>query len=244
MSPTGEPQAQLLAPGHPLLDATVDMVLERYRPLLKQGAMLVADADETRGAARARLRGARDPERPELDDGQRQVVSKRLQFVELTEDWEAAARRATRHTSTTGRSRPTSASSSSASSEDEWLDRGVEKAGLDYAIMHAVPEHLAEVQAADAPTRRSHEGGSPPAPHQRDPVLGPPRERAEGAGARRQAAAHELRSRPSTRRRPQARLKRRMTELDQEAQLSPLPPVVGRRARHPARATRAASRRA
>ena len=47
MSPHGQPQAQLLAPGHPLLDATVDLVLERYRPLLKQGAILVADADES-----------------------------------------------------------------------------------------------------------------------------------------------------------------------------------------------------
>ena len=62
-SPAGQIQAQLLAPGHPLLDATVDLVLERYRPLLKQGAVLVADADEIGGPARARLRRARDPER-------------------------------------------------------------------------------------------------------------------------------------------------------------------------------------
>src|SRR5262249_33276456 len=37
----GQPQAQLLAPGHPLLDATVDLILDRYRTLLKQGALLV-----------------------------------------------------------------------------------------------------------------------------------------------------------------------------------------------------------
>src|SRR5207253_10650229 len=84
MAPHGEPQAQLLAPGHPLLDATVDMVLERYRPLLKQGAMLVADADETEEPralvyVEHAIQNAR-----ELDDGQRQIVSKRLQFVELT----------------------------------------------------------------------------------------------------------------------------------------------------------------
>src|SRR5581483_1478429 len=42
LAPVGETQAQLIASGHPLLDATVDLVLERYRPLLKQGAMLVA----------------------------------------------------------------------------------------------------------------------------------------------------------------------------------------------------------
>jgi hypothetical protein len=40
----GQPQAELLAPGHPLLDAAVDIVLERFQPLLGQGAVLVDDA--------------------------------------------------------------------------------------------------------------------------------------------------------------------------------------------------------
>ena len=34
----GQPQAELLAPGHPLLGAVVDLVLERFQPLLGQGA--------------------------------------------------------------------------------------------------------------------------------------------------------------------------------------------------------------
>ena len=36
--PPGRPGADLLAPGHPLLDAVVDLVIERYGTLLKQGA--------------------------------------------------------------------------------------------------------------------------------------------------------------------------------------------------------------
>ena len=63
--------------------------------------------------------------------------------------------------------------------------------------------------------------------HPRDPVLGPPRERAQGAGARRQAAARLNSGRARQRADElEARLKRRLTELDQERQLSPLPPVV------------------
>src|ERR1700732_4598907 len=42
----GQPQAVLVAPGHPLLDATVDVVLERFQPLLQQGGVLVDDADD------------------------------------------------------------------------------------------------------------------------------------------------------------------------------------------------------
>ncbi len=37
----GQPQAEPLASGHPLLDAAVDVVLERFQPLLGQGAVLV-----------------------------------------------------------------------------------------------------------------------------------------------------------------------------------------------------------
>ena len=42
----GQPQAELAAPGHPLLESLVDVVLERFQPLLSQGSMLVDEADE------------------------------------------------------------------------------------------------------------------------------------------------------------------------------------------------------
>ena len=38
--PVGKPGADLLAPGHPLLDAVTDLIIERYGTLLKQGTML------------------------------------------------------------------------------------------------------------------------------------------------------------------------------------------------------------
>src|SRR5205823_3318030 len=42
---SGKPRADLIAPGHPLLDAVVDLIIERYGSLLKQGAMLVDGND-------------------------------------------------------------------------------------------------------------------------------------------------------------------------------------------------------
>lgn len=41
----GQPQAELVAPGHPLLESLVDVVLERFQPLLSQGGVLVDEAD-------------------------------------------------------------------------------------------------------------------------------------------------------------------------------------------------------
>ena len=37
IGPAGQPQAQLIAPGHPVLDAAVDLLLERYRSLTEAG---------------------------------------------------------------------------------------------------------------------------------------------------------------------------------------------------------------
>jgi len=42
----GKPQAELLAPGHPLLASRLDLVLDRFQPLLQQGGVLVDDGDE------------------------------------------------------------------------------------------------------------------------------------------------------------------------------------------------------
>jgi hypothetical protein len=43
---SGQPQAELVAPGHPLLEAIVDVVLERFQPLLVQGGILVDETDQ------------------------------------------------------------------------------------------------------------------------------------------------------------------------------------------------------
>ncbi|MDX8408023.1 MAG: helicase-related protein, partial [Mariprofundaceae bacterium] len=40
ISVPGKPMAEFVCPGHPLLDATLDLILERPRDLLKQGAIL------------------------------------------------------------------------------------------------------------------------------------------------------------------------------------------------------------
>ena len=47
----GKPQAAFVCPGHPLLDAVLDLTLERQRDLLKRGTVLVDDGD-TRSAPR------------------------------------------------------------------------------------------------------------------------------------------------------------------------------------------------
>ncbi len=85
----GPPQAALMAPGHPLLDALIDLTLERHRDLLARGAVLVDEADRHDGARvlvalRHAIRDGRTTR-----NGQPQTLSERLQFVWLHEDGRA-----------------------------------------------------------------------------------------------------------------------------------------------------------
>jgi superfamily II DNA or RNA helicase len=225
VGPAGAGQAELLAPGHPLLDATVEMVLDRYRPLLKQGAVLVAEADEseeTRALVYVEhaIQNAR-----QIRPHERETVSQRLQFVEMTEDWEPTLAGYAPYLDY----RPLVEGEAELVEpliRAEWLDRGVEQAGLDYAIRLAVPEHLEEVQAQT--TRR--------VALTRDAV----RRRLTAEIAYWDKRAEELKAQELAGKKPklnsgkaaqrandlEARLKRRLGELDDEEQLSALPPVV------------------
>jgi hypothetical protein len=78
----GRPTAALIAPGHPLLDAVVDLTVERYGSLLKQGTVLVDGDDPTE---QARLMVALTQQITDGHDPAR-TVSKRFEFVELRPD--------------------------------------------------------------------------------------------------------------------------------------------------------------
>ena len=70
VAPPGQPLAALVCPGHPLLDAVIDLTLERHRDLLKRGAVLVDPRDAGTRPRGALLPGAR-PAGCEPDAGRR-----------------------------------------------------------------------------------------------------------------------------------------------------------------------------
>jgi superfamily II DNA or RNA helicase len=74
----GKPSpAEFICPGNPLLDAVIDLVLERHRTVLKQGAVLVDPQDW--GTDPRLLIGLEHA----LNDGKGLVLSKQLQFAEI-----------------------------------------------------------------------------------------------------------------------------------------------------------------
>jgi superfamily II DNA or RNA helicase len=142
----GQPQAELVSPGHPLLDATVDVVLERFQPLLQQGGVLVDDADP--GTVPRLLvyleHAIRDGR--SAKSGEPPVISQRLQFILLAGDSTATDGGAAPYLDY----RPITAEERALIADlfaAPWLADEVEERALGYAVEKLVPAHLAEVKA-------------------------------------------------------------------------------------------------
>ncbi len=141
----GQPQAELMAPGHPLLDAVVDLILERFQPLLEQGGVLVDETDE--GETPRLLvyleHAIRDGRASRT--GEPRIISQRLQFIHLKEDGgaiDAGSAPYLDYRPITSEERVVLADVVQAS----WLSDRVEERALGYAVATLVPEHLAEVK--------------------------------------------------------------------------------------------------
>ena len=142
---SGQPQAELVAPGHPLLDAVVDVILERFQPLLGQGSVLVDEADEgTEPRLLIYLEHAIRDGRA-AKSGEARAVSQRLQFIQLKEDGSAADAGPAPYLDY----RPTKPEEKTAVASfatAPWLSGQVEQRAMGYAIANVVPQHLAEVK--------------------------------------------------------------------------------------------------
>lgn len=221
----GKPPAAFVCPGHPLLDAVTDLVLERYRELLKQGSVLV-DPDDPGDQPRMLLfleHSIQDARTTR--SGDRRVVSRRMQFVELDfSDQPLSAGYAPyldyRPLTDDERElvRPVL--------EASCLNRDIEGQAIGYAAANLVPEHLSEVK------NRKEELITKTVAAVKERLTKEITHwdhRAEELKAQEQAGRQPRMNWQKARERAdslQARLQRRLLELEQERQVAPLPPVV------------------
>ena len=228
IAPQGQPPAAFVCPGHPLLDSVIDLTLERNRDLLRRGAVLVDDAA---GGLRPRVllyleHAVQDASLTR--SGARRIVSKRMLYVELD------AHGATRHLHYAPYLdyRPLAEDEPGIEeilqrSECAWIAHGLEQKAQGHAVAQVVPEHLSEVRTGRleliARTRAAvkerltkeitywdHRAEELKLQEQ----AGKPNARLNSGEARKRADIL------------QARLQKRLEELDLEARISPLPPVV------------------
>jgi len=142
----GRPNAAFIAPGHPLLDATIDLVLETYRTLLKQGAVLV---DDTGRLETPRVICVLEHE---IVDGRtdRQgnpmTMSKQMQFVEIDQQGKLIDGGPAPYLDF----RPPLAEEAEPIAElmeHPWMISDHQQVAIGYAIGTLAPKHLSEVRA-------------------------------------------------------------------------------------------------
>jgi superfamily II DNA or RNA helicase len=228
ISPQGEPMAAFVCPGHPLLDATLDLTLDRHRDLLRRGTILVDDRDPgTTPRVLFYLEHAIQ-DASLLKNGDRRTISKQMLYVEL----DAAGNAGHLHYAPYLDFRPLQADEPGveallARPESAWITRDLEQKALAHAIAEVVPEHLKEVRER----RSTWIGKARAAVKDRlTKEIGYWDHRAEELKLQEQAGRTNARLNSQEARRRaddlQARLQKRMEQLDLEAQVSALPPVA------------------
>ena len=228
VAPQGQPLAAFVCPGHPLLDAVIDLTLERHRDLLKRGAVLVDERDEGDKPRVLLFMEHAIQDASLTRSGDRRIVSKRMLYVELDADG------MTRHVHYAPYLdyRPLAEDDPGLEEILErpqcaWIDRDMERKAQGYVVANVVPEHLAEVRdtklALIAKTEVAVKDRLTKEitywDHRAEQLK--LQEQAGKTGARLNSG--EARKRADT---LQTRLLKRLEELRHEAQISPLPPIV------------------
>jgi SNF2 family DNA or RNA helicase len=228
IAPQGEALAAFICPGHPLLDATIDLTLERNRDLLRRGTVLVDEQDPGTMPRVLFYLEHSVQDASLVKNGDRRTISKQMLYVEMDKTGNA------RHLHYAPyldyrplRDGEPSVEAFFARPEFSWITRELEQKALAHAIATVVPEHLKEVRdrrkvwidktRAAVKDRLTKEIGY--WDHRAEELkvheqAGRPNARLNSQEARRRA--DDL----------QGRLQKRMEQLDLESQVSALPPVA------------------
>jgi superfamily II DNA or RNA helicase len=228
IAPQGQPLAAFVCPGHPLLDATLDLVIERHRDLLRRGTVLVDDRDAGTEPRMLFYLEHAIQDASIARSGDRRVVSKRMLYVEMD------ANGITRHLQYAPYLdyRPLRADEPDLATiierpECAWIARELEQRAASYAIANVVPEHLQEVRSRKLELIAKTEAA---VKERLTKEISYWDHRAEDLKHQEQAGKVNARLNSNEARKRadnlQARLQKRMEELQLESKLSPLPPVI------------------
>ena len=219
--------AELLCPGHPLLEAVIDLVRERNAEVLKQGTIFVDDSDD--GTDPRLLFYIEDAIQDGvlLPGGTKRIISQHVHFVELKEDGTASSAGYAPYLDYRA---PTEAERTAALpyiQAQDWLKHDVENRARGYAIAQLLPQHFAEVKARkqklldktakavkERLTAEIQYWDYRAADLKQKEAAGKPNARLNSQMAARRA--EELAS----------RMQKRLAELETEKLISPAPPVV------------------
>ena len=228
IAPQSQPLAAFICPGNALLDATLDLTLERHRDLLRRGTVLVDERDPGEAPRVLFYLEHAVQDASVTKSGDRRTVSQRMLYVEVDE----AENTRYLHYAPYLDYRPLRPDEPELASildrpECAWINRGLEQKAQAHAIEHLVPEHLKEVRdrrlqwiektraaVKDRLTKEIMHWDHRAEELKLQEQAGKPNARLNSQEARRRA--DDL----------QERIQKRLQQLDLEGQIAAQPPVV------------------
>ena len=227
VSVPGKPQAELITPGAALLDAVTGLVQDKYLGTLRQGAVFIDDSSLDASARLLFYIESSLQDGVTLPDGSRRIVSKALRFVEISEDGTASSAGYAPYLDYRPPDEEEKELVLSWARTQPWICSGVEDKARNYAVRNLVRAHLREEKAqrearldkTEMAVRERLQAEirywDSKADELEDKERSGKKDRRQSAGGARQRA-EELSS----------RLDKRLYELDQERNLSAMPPVI------------------
>ncbi|WP_019888357.1 helicase-related protein [Streptomyces purpureus] len=215
----GKPRADLIAPGHPLFDAVLDETVDQHGDLLSRGTILI-DAADASGQPRLLVALAQD-----ILDGHRRPVDRTFAFTELLPDGGAGNAGPAPYLDYRPPT-PMEAKAVKVLLDEDWLRDGGSARALDWAIRHAVPDHLSSARERLLPVIDRTRGQVEQRLKQEISYWHAQAGKLEQDLAEGKRVRHRPEKARAWAEELEVRRERRLADLERDAALQPKPPVV------------------
>lgn len=145
-----QPVAAFVCPGHPLLEAVISLIREQYEQIMRQGAILVDDADAGDGLSAIFLLEHTVQDGRVTSAGKPHVISQRLQFAAIDKMGRIVNAGIAPHLNLRPAT-PEEVGSVRDLLDESWLTTELEKAAIRFATVELAQGHVAEVKARRLP---------------------------------------------------------------------------------------------
>lgn len=219
--------ASLICPGHPLLDATVDLIRERYADALKHGSIFIDDEDYGRDPRLLFYIEDAIQDGVILPNGNKRIISKNVHFVELKEDGTAKNAGYAPYLDYRAASEEETKAILDYAKSQAWLSQGVEDRAQGYAISEIIPEHFTRVKThklemLDKIAKAVKDRMTQEIQYWDFRAIDLREKEAAGKGNQRLTSANAARRAEEL----EARMQKRLAEIDTERMISAMPPVI------------------
>ena len=219
--------ATLICPGHPLLEATTDLIRERYADSLKHGTIFVDENDYGRDPRLLFYIEDAIQDGVVLPNGNKRIISKNVHFVELKEDGTAMNAGYAPYLDYRALTEEETAPVMDYIHSQSWLTHGVEERAQGYAISEIIPAHFSEVkthktQMLDKIAKAVKQRMTAEIQYWDFRASDLKQKETAGKGNQRLTSANAARRAEEL----EARMQKRLAEIDTERMISAMPPVI------------------